>query len=462
MISLKQRFTINFSILFSVILAVVLTAVYSIFAHYRKNEFRLRMEEKAISDVRLMTELKQSEIKVLDIFSENSVHKLYNDQILIFNQGKELLYSNKGGPVESISDKELNKLRVDGSFYASKDEMEKYGIRYKSKDNKDYYILVMAEDRYGHRQLLFLRYLLLGAFLAGTVSVIVLARSMSGRILLPLRQFQERITNISEKHLYIRLEEKEDNDELDKLARAFNDMMERIDSFYKQQKEFTDNASHELRTPVTRISMQIQNLIKHEQHSAKTLMYLNSIMMDSNQIADTISSLLLLSRIESGSISSFFPPCRLDEIIFETIEGISKNYPELHTSFNIESNKDLEVDFEIKADSNLMKIVFTNLFRNAYLYSSEKMIRIYLINEKDELKVKILNDGEVIIPRERQRLFQAFARGGNSKNIQGTGLGLRITERILNYHHATIQYEAIEERINCFTISFRKQFTRKL
>ena len=524
MISLKQRFTINFSILLSVILAVVLTMIYSIFSQYRRTEFKLRLEEKALSTAALLADLNVSKQDALEILDQNSVDKLYNNRILAFDNDLNLIYSSISGANQIPSAEDLQLLKTKGSFFFSDNKIGRFGMARKLPANKALYVFVTAEDKSGQRLLWFLGYLLLGAFITGTVSVIILARSLSGRILLPLKQIQERITNISEKRLHIRLEEKRNNDEIDKLAHAFNDMMDRIDSSYKQQKEFTDNASHELRTPVTRIIMQIQNLIKHEAHNEKTLQYLDSIMMDSNQIADTISSLLLLSRINNSNTSDFFPPCRLDEIIFEALQSVSAAYPDVRTLFNIENRSDKEIDIEIKGDSNqiadtissllllsrinnsntsdffphcrldeiifealqsvsaaypdvrtlfnienrsdkeidieikgdtnLLKIVFINLFKNAYLYSSEKLINVTLIQEENGLKVKVVNDGEVIIPADRQNLFQAFARGRNSKNIQGTGLGLRITERILNYHHATIQYEATDQNINCFTVSF--------
>ena len=454
MISLKQRFTINFSILLSVILAVVLTMIYSIFSQYRRTEFKLRLEEKALSTAALLADLNVSKQDALEILDQNSVDKLYNNRILAFDNDLNLIYSSLSGATQIPSAEDLQMLKTKGSFFFSDNKIGRFGMARKLPANKALYVFVTAEDKSGQRLLWFLGYLLLGAFITGTVSVIILARSLSGRILLPLKQIQERITNISEKRLHIRLEEKRNNDEIDKLAHAFNDMMDRIDSSYKQQKEFTDNASHELRTPVTRIIMQIQNLIKHEAHNEKTLQYLDSIMMDSNQIADTISSLLLLSRINNSNTSDFFPHCRLDEIIFEALQSVSAAYPDVRTLFNIENRSDKEIDIEIKGDTNLLKIVFINLFKNAYLYSSEKLINVTLIQEENGLKVKVVNDGEVIIPADRQNLFQAFARGRNSKNIQGTGLGLRITERILNYHHATIQYEATDQNINCFTVSF--------
>ena len=456
MISLKQRFTIYFSILFSVLQAVVLIVVFTMFAQFRRTDFRLRLEGKARSTVTLLADLNVSKQDVLMILDENSIDKLYNDRILVFGEDKKLIYSSVSGTAQTLSSSDLQTLRNNGSFFISENDIDNFGLLCKLNDNREFYVLITAEDKSGHRHLTYLGYLLLGAFIFGTVSVIILARSLSGKILLPLKQIQERITNISEKRLHIRLEEKRNDDEIDKLAHAFNEMMDRIDASYKQQREFTNNASHELRTPVTRIIMQIQNLIKHEQHNEKTLQYLNSIMADSNQIADTISSLLLLSKIDSGNISNFFPPCRLDETIFEAIQTISKTYPDLHTSFNIENRSNSEIEFEIKGDSNLLKIVFINILKNAYLYSDLKLIHVTLIQEEKELKVTVVNDGPVILPNDRQNLFQAFARGKNAKNIEGTGLGLRITERILNYHRAQIQYEAPDQNLNCFTISFTR------
>lgn len=455
MISLKRRFTTYFSILFSALLAIVLIVVFSMFAQFRKNEFRQRLEEKAISTVALLADLNVSKQDVLTILDENSIDKLYINRILVFGKDTNLIYSNVSGTAQILSSADLQTLKKKGSFFVSKNQIDRFGILYKMHNNNEFYVLITAEDKSGHRHLWYLGYLLLGAFIVGTSSVIILARSLSGRILLPLRQIQQRITDISEKKLHLRLVETHNNDEIDKLAHAFNEMMHRIDSSYKQQKEFTDNASHELRTPITRIIMQIQNLITLESHSDKTKQYLNSIMMDSNQIADTISSLLLLSGIDSNKISEFFPPCRLDEIIFDATQFISKAYPDVRILFNIENQSNNEIDIEVKGDSNLLKIVFINLFKNAYLYSSDKHINVALIQGDKNLKVVITNNGELIAPDDRQNLFKAFARGKNAKNIQGIGLGLRITERILNHHNAQIEYEALNENSNCFTVLFK-------
>ena len=98
--------------------------------------------------------------------------------------------------------------------------------------------------------------------------------------------------------------------------------------------------------------------------------------------------------------------------------------------------------------------MFINLFKNAYLYSTDKLINVKLIQESEHLQVRITNKGALIAPEDRESLFKAFTRGRNAGNIQGTGLGLRITERILTHHNAKINYEALDQDINCFVITF--------
>jgi signal transduction histidine kinase len=451
--SLKQQFAIYSSILFSAILAIVLLLVMVLITRFRKEEFRFRLEGKAYSTIELLVDASDKERHLLTIIDKNSVDKLFNDNILVFNSNMKLIYSNIGGTAIQYSLEELQAIKTNGSFYSSKEDYDSFCLRYLS-NNKTYYVIVSAEDKYGNKQLIYLRYILLSAFIIGMLSIIFLSYTLSAKILSILEKFQKRITGISENQLHVRLEESGKNDEIDHLAHAFNQMMERIDASYKQQIEFTDNASHELRTPITRVLMQIQNLIKHEEHSENTIRYLESIMNDSNQMADTISSLLLLSRIDKNNANKFLPPCRLDEVIFDAIDTISKIYTDFHIHFNIINQSSDETNVEIKGDANLLKIVFVNLFKNAYLYSNNKQVSVIMKQEFQSLNVEITNTGKILLPDEQKNIFKAFSRGVNAQNIPGTGLGLRIADRIIQYHNAQIAYTAVNDHTNCFVIAF--------
>ena len=104
---------------------------------------------------------------------------------------------------------------------------------------------------------------------------------------------------------------------------------------------------------------------------------------------------------------------------------------------------------------SLLKIAFTNLLKNACLYSSNNKASV-IINQtkKNEIVVLIQNEGKTIKSSELNKIFEPFTRGENSIHIQGSGLGLPIVKRILDYHNATISYRSINENSNEFMVSF--------
>ncbi len=119
-------------------------------------------------------------------------------------------------------------------------------------------------------------------------------------------------------------------------------------------------------------------------------------------------------------------------------------------TFEILSDSDLEV----KGIQSLLDIVFLNLFRNAYWYSNDQKAIVSIAENSDnQLVVTIKNDGAKISDEARQKLFDPFVRGNNAAQIHGSGLGLRIAKRILDYHKATIVY-ADESGWHEFRITF--------
>ena len=106
--------------------------------------------------------------------------------------------------------------------------------------------------------------------------------------------------------------------------------------------------------------------------------------------------------------------------------------------------------------NSLLEITFINLFKNAALYSDNQEVDISIKETDFRIIVKVLSFGSTIPVEEREKLFDAFMRGGNSHNKAGSGLGLRIVKRILEYHKAEIDYTSASENQNLFTVIFNK------
>ena len=421
-----------------------------VFSDFRKQEFEVRLNEKAQSAIKLLNDYKALDVRILQLVDSNTIHKLYNEKMLVFDSTLHLVYSSLDDTRIKWNYADLQSLKTKGSFFKKEKDLETFGFYYSGKEGV-YYVLISAEDHYGKRKLEYLIYTLLGAYLLFTVITWILAFMIVKRQLRPLDFFHKRISSINEQHLELQLETQPDSKhEIDLLSNEFNFMMSRIADAYQKQKEFKSQASHELRTPLARISAQLENQIKAS--DAKQKEVLSQIFEDVNRLNELINSLLLLSRTEIQK-SPVRETARLDEVVYSSIEKISAQFPEIKINLEIDLADHLEAILEIRGNSALLELSVTNLLKNAYLYSNDRMVNIVIRESKNSLVLVMSNKGDTLSPDEQKNMFQPFMRGRNSKGYNGLGLGLRIVQRILNSYEYKVVYD-IQNELNCFTVYF--------
>jgi K+-sensing histidine kinase KdpD len=169
-----------------------------------------------------------------------------------------------------------------------------------------------------------------------------------------------------------------------------------------------------------------------------------------------MNSLLLLTKFDKENIQSLYEEVRIDEIIFESFEIVEKSYPNLKMDFLITENTSENALLTINGIQSLLNIVFINLFKNAAIYSDDTEVDILITEMASKITVDVISHGDTISEEEQPKLFEAFTRGNNSQNISGSGLGLRIVKRILEYHGAEITYSSPTGNMNKFSIDFKK------
>ncbi len=452
--TLKRKIAINVSIAFSVLFGLASTFIYISFSTFRKEEFKNRLEEKALSTAKLLVEVKEIDGQILKLISQNRIDRLYKEKTLVFDGQYKLIYNSLDDSKISWTKNDLVKLNNEKSYFIDKNGKETLGIFFPFKQG-DYYVLISAEDIYGYSKMEYLLYSLIVTYFIGVLLVWIFTYFFIKKQLNPLDVFQQKITSISANALNVHLEENNSNDEINLLTQAFNKMLTRLENAFTTQKEFTSNASHELYTPLTRISLQLENLIHSEKHSENTLNYLKSINNDVHQIADLINSLLLLAKVNKESIIKTFDKIRIDEIIFEANEQVKKINSNFNLDFDIQIADDIDNPMEVLGVKPLLKIAFTNLLKNACLYSSNNKAQVIINHiEQKTIKVTVSNEGKTLTLEEQKKIFEPFMRGENSIQIQGSGLGLPIVKRILDYHNAAICYHAIDKNTNQFEVSF--------
>jgi len=450
--TLKNRISLLVSLLFTILFGLASTLIFVLYSNFRKEEFRDRLEIKALSNIKLLVNVKEVDDQLLKMIDQNSINKLYDEKTLVFDSNYKLIYSSIDDAKINWSINDLKYLKKHKTFFKQQGNYEVYGVFYDTKD-KDFYALISAKDDYGKRKLLFLRYTLIISYVFFTCICWVLTSFMVKKVMNPLSIFHQKIKNINENNLDTRVSLKDNKNEIDLIANEFNFMMDRIEISYQKQKEFTAHASHELRTPLSRITSQIENVVSDPSTSDKGKSFLKVILSDVNQLTQLIHSLLILSKIDNkGRESSEVH--RMDEILFSAIENLNKSFPDFLIHFEMEESDSLDSALEIKGNKNLLEIALGNVLKNACIYSDKKQAKVKISTKNNHLVISVYNIGETLNEIEQENLFQPFMRGTNAKGTSGFGLGLRIVQRILTLHNCTITYSVPEKNTNLFQLFF--------
>ena len=450
--TLKNRISLLVSLLFTILFGLASTLIFVLYSNFRKDEFRDRLEIKALSNIKLLVNVKEIDNQLLKMIDQNSINKLYDEKTLVFDSNYKLIYSSIDDAKIKWSIDDLKYLKKHKTFFKKQGNYEVYGVFYDTND-RDFYALISATDNFGQRRLLFLRYTLIVSYIFFTCICWVVTSITVKKLMSPLNTFHQKIKNINENNLDTRVESKSNKDEIDLIANEFNFMMDRIEISYQRQKEFTAHASHELRTPLSRITSQIENVIADTKTSNERKSFLKTILSDVNQLTELINSLLILSKIDNKKHDSN-EVHRMDEILFSAIENLNKSYPEFLILFEIEESDNIDTALEIKGNKNLLEIAISNVLKNACVYSDNKQAKVVISTQDNNLIISISNTGNTLNENEQKILFQPFMRGKNSKGTSGFGLGLRIVQRILTLHKATITYSIPDINTNLFQLFF--------
>ncbi|SDQ81733.1 Signal transduction histidine kinase [Chryseobacterium soldanellicola] len=453
--SLKRKIALNLSIAFSLLFGIVMAVIYLSFNDFRRDEFKERFRQRLEFTSHFISKSKDFEEEAPVFFNENSDNILLNETILIFNGQKELIYStikDRNVTWDSSLLKELDEKKI---VYSEKTVPEIYAAL-RTINGENYYILTSALDTNGNSKLAYLKYLLITAYVMSTLLIGFFSYYFMGQFLRPLEDLNKEISEVTAHKLTTQIPVQESNDEISILAKSFNTMIGRLDDVFQSQKDFTASASHEIRTPITRMAFQLENLIKLEQHTPETLTSLKQMQKDVYQLSDLTNSLLLLTKFDKENIQTLYEEVRIDEVIFESYETVEKSYPNLKMDFLISEDTSENGLLTIKGIQSLLDIVFINLFKNAAVYSDNMEVDVLITETNLNLTVDVVSHGNTIPEEEQPKLFEAFMRGNNSQNISGSGLGLRIVKRILEYHGAEIIYSSPDEKVNKFSVVFDK------
>ena len=218
------------------------------------------------------------------------------------------------------------------------------------------------------------------------------------------------------------------------------------------QRNFISNASHELSTPLTSISSQLEVAMQKNRSGEEYLEVMQSVYEDIKELHLLTHSLLNIAKTGShGGID--LNEVRVDEILFKVISDVKKQNGKYKIALNFEVVPDDEKLLTVFGNANLLYIAFKNIIENGCKYASDHQSKVAVLFDKSKIIIKVANIGDIIAEADIQNIFQPFFRAETAQNKPGFGLGLTLTKRILSLHKAAIGVESAPEKGTLFTLT---------
>lgn len=264
---------------------------------------------------------------------------------------------------------------------------------------------------------------------------------MSRRALYPVSKITKTVQRIQkEKDLSKRIQLGEGSDEIYTLAQTFDDLLEAVDTGMKREKQFTSDVAHELRTPISVVLMQCEELLQGNHLDEEGRREVEVIHRKVSSMSDMISQLLLLSRADQGREKLDLERLNFSELGEMAVEEFS----------GIAGEKDIAVEAKIqpgiygKADQTLMIRLWSNLLQNAIRYGKPGgHIWVSVEKEENQIRMSVKDDGIGIAPKDLPHIWDRFYQVDPSRNSESSGLGLSMAKWIVEAHHG--QISAISE-----------------
>ncbi|MBR2674767.1 MAG: HAMP domain-containing histidine kinase [Mogibacterium sp.] len=217
-------------------------------------------------------------------------------------------------------------------------------------------------------------------------------------------------------------------DEIYDLAKSFNTMFDRLEDMVRREKQFTADASHELRTPIAVIQSQSEYAMEDEDYAAEAV---NVINRESRKMSSLITSLLMISRSDAGRMIPDIELTDASELIREILLIKKAAADELHVRIEV----NLPEVLDIRTDDEMLARIVVNLVDNALKYGRHPYgtIRISGYLQENDFVLTVSDDGEGIKEEDMERVWERFYQVDESRSGESSsGLGLSIVQSLVN------------------------------
>jgi len=264
---------------------------------------------------------------------------------------------------------------------------------------------------------------------------------LAGRSILPIQTIINTTNKITKNNLKERVELPANKDELFQLSSAINHFLQRIESAIQRERQFTSDASHELRNPLSSLRGTLEVLVRKPRTQAEYEEKVNYSLTEIDRMTAIVEQLLLLARFDSDAHLEN----KKDIALSQLIDDILLRYKTVLQSKNISVNFETSAAAETLVPQYHANLILDNVLNNAIKYSKENStISIEIEQDGESIKCTLKDEGIGIKKEDILTVFNPFFRSDalDHKGIHGSGLGLSIAKKAADAIDATLSIDS--------------------
>ena len=430
---IRNRLTIIFTLLATAIQITLSLLVWYFYSVYRQEEFYSRLEGKARVTGRVLI----SRRHLHDDFFKNMVRTdlltIVEEQISIYDDRHNLVFTNRTLKESDYYKEKIPLLNTASLFEFKSGHLESIVIPYRDR-GQQFYIFASGYDRIGLAKLATLQQILLLSNLLGFTLIVLAGWYFSGRVLKPISQIVDEVEQITATHLHKRVNEGNRRDEIAQLAMTFNQMLFRLEDSFVSQRSFVSHASHELRTPLTNTLGTLETSLRYDKNPNDWRDSMEVAVEELKKVIALTNGLLGLAKVTDGTVA--LTAVQVDDCLLTAIGQVQTKYPGRHLPLQFMTDEDESLT--VKGSASLLTTAFLNVLDNACKYSSEA-VAVQLKASEGQISVTVTDKGRGIADADTTHILSPLYRGKNVEGVPGYGIGLAVTQKIVDLHLGIMQ-----------------------
>ena len=440
---------------FSTLLLCVL--VFVMFRQNNQYHFLKRLEDRAKIVASIHFQKDPEKIKYYSDLKKNGLEELIQEEeyVLKINSESSFEYNiNLNVPNEFFTH-----ILQEGKDWYEIDDKYYLGQIF-TENNQKYIVIVGARDRMGKNTTIFIVRIMFFGGAGFLLLAFFFGRILAKRVFYPVARITKEVKRISASNLHNRLPDVKNSPELSDLTATFNDMLDRLETSFEIQANFINNASHELKTPITTIIAEAEIMLLKERQTDEYIHSLGNIYNQASRLGNLTESLLKLTQTGYDGKKQVQDIARIDELLLEVKSDIDKIYPDNRVIIKLNFAPTDSNLLLIPCNKPLLELAINNIITNGVKYSDNNEVFVTLTADKENIKIAINDIGIGIPPEDIPHLYEPFFRGKIAAKYIGYGLGLPLAMKIIRMHDGELQVQSEENKGTIVTIVFKKSNIR--